>query len=150
MKSFQILMLLVLVIAHCYFLVKAQDDNNFWNFRYIKLITLYRHAIFWGQRDRGEVPQLNIVPIVSCFKRQTCLFLSIMIEVTIHPRLKPISWKQTWNENTIVAWSIYFSHCHYFCSLLSLLMNVQDQFNLDDRTSSNDSMYNLSLSHSTG
>ena len=48
MKSFQILMLLVLVIAHCYFLVKVLDDNNFWNFRYIKLITLYCHYIFCG------------------------------------------------------------------------------------------------------
>jgi len=29
-----------------------------------------------------EMPQLKKVPFVSCFKELTCLFLSIMVEVT--------------------------------------------------------------------
>ena len=53
---------------------------------------------FYGQSYRGihgkrgcaapEMPQLKRVPIASCFKGLTCLFLSIMVEVTAHSRLK--------------------------------------------------------------
>ena len=33
-----------------------------------------------------EMSKLKIMPIVSCFKRLTCLFLFIMVEVSIQPQ----------------------------------------------------------------
>ena len=37
-----------------------------------------------------EMSKLQIMPSVSYFKRLTCLFVSIMVEVTIEPRLKNV------------------------------------------------------------
>ena len=41
-----------------------------------------------GQGDAvsaREMPQLKIVPIISCFKGLTSLFLSVTVQVTVHP-----------------------------------------------------------------
>ena len=37
-----------------------------------------------------EMSKLQIMPSVSYFKRLTCLFVFIMVEVTIEPRLKNV------------------------------------------------------------
>ena len=37
-----------------------------------------------------EMSKLQIMPSVSYFKRLTCLFVSIMVEVTIEPWLKNV------------------------------------------------------------
>ena len=57
-------------------------------------MTISCHAIdFRGQSDWGggeggcivEMSKLQIMPSVSYFKRLSCLFVSIMVEVTIEP-----------------------------------------------------------------
>ena len=37
-----------------------------------------------------EISKLQIMPSVSYFKRLTCLFVFIIVEVTIKPRLKNV------------------------------------------------------------
>ena len=46
---------------------------------YVKLVTLYCHAIFWGTEGLGE-GCVEIMQIVSCLEWLTCLFLFIMVE----------------------------------------------------------------------
>ena len=67
--------------------------------------------------------KLQIMPIVSCFKRLTCLFVFIMLEVIIQLRLKKAQLAAQWTPSMEILFDLYImfeiqlfinSICHYF------------------------------------